>query len=127
MSSFLYIHLLIMILASILYLITSIIGILDRGDKRLNIHLYTGMITDILFILGFFHLIIENRLYPAFTHFYLAITFFVVLGIILLLGLIYKFMKVKNKFKIRKLHRFLSLFGVIFLILTLITGIRLIL
>ncbi|MEN2984916.1 MAG: hypothetical protein ABDH25_07845 [Dictyoglomaceae bacterium] len=127
MSSFLSIHLLIMILASFLYLITSLIGILDRGDKRLNIHLYTGIMTDVIFILGFFHLIIENRLYPVFTHFYLAIIFFVVLAIILLLGLIYKFMKVKNKSKIRKLHRFLSLFGMIFLILTLITGIRLIL
>ncbi|MCX7845975.1 MAG: hypothetical protein N2312_05095, partial [Dictyoglomaceae bacterium] len=124
MTNFLFIHFSIMVLASILYLITSLIGILDRGDKRLNIHLYTGMITDILFILGFFHLLIENRLYPDFTHFYLAIIFFIISSIILLLGFIYKAIKAKNRFKIRKIHRLLSFLGIIVLIFTLITGIR---
>ncbi|MCX7721161.1 MAG: hypothetical protein N2Z64_07770 [Dictyoglomus thermophilum] len=117
-------HLAIMGLGAIFYLVTSCVGFFDKGDKKINLHVGLGTITGILFIIGIFHLIMAQAVYPFFTHFYFAFSFFVILLISLILGIIYKNSKIKNKILIRRLHKSITLIGLVVLIVTIILGVR---
>lgn len=125
MFNFLNLHFVIMLAGGIFYLITSLIGILDKGDKKLNLHMYLGAVTGIFYIFGIFHLIMSQRVYPFFTHFYLGVLFLFLLVISLLLGVIYKSKNIKNKVFIRRIHKIVTILGFVILVLTMVIGIRL--
>lgn len=125
MFNFLNLHFLIMLAGGIFYLITSLVGFLDKGDKKIDLHMYLGATTGIFYILGIFHLIMSQRVYPFFNHFYVGVLFLFLLLISLLLGVIYRNKNIKNKTFIRRLHKIVTILGLIILMLTIIIGIRL--
>lgn len=125
MFDFLNLHFVIMLAGGIFYLITSLFGFLDKGDRKIDLHMYLGAITGIFYIFGIFHLIMSQRVYPFFTHFYLGILFLLLLVISLLLGVIYKSKNTKNKVFIRRLHKIITALGFVILVITMVVGIKL--